>query len=592
MRKLRPATVLTAPSSGYYARAPMTQSALPRQTWPWALIGTAGSVLVAYAAPHALSDPVVRWWYVPPAPAGRGVSVALVYAGMALLCVAWLALGRALPAPRQLLVIAGMWALPLALAPPLFSRDLYSYLAQGTILHLGHNPYHVAPVVLSRLGRGHVLDAVSPFWRHTTAPYGPLFLSLLSLVVGVAGLNLVAGVLLTRLVELVGVVLLAVSVPRLARALGADPGRALWLALLSPLVMLQLIAAGHNDVLMVGMLAAGVACALSGRPLVGVAICALAATVKVPALAGVVFITVAWARAEPDRSRQARFVMTAGLITVGVLGAVTLIAGVGVSWISTSLFSTPAKVHLAITPATGIGYTLSSLLRDFGIHTSARTVENVVGLVAFAATAAAGLLLVYRVRVRTLVLSLGVFLLIAAAGGPAAWPWYFIWGLALITALPGPQHSTGLAVALALSAFLVKPNGILALPLQSAPAVVLVYLVIAGSAWRRWRRRDGGRDGRRDGGRDGRRDGGRDGRRDGGRDGRRDGGRDGRRDGGRDGGRDGRRDGGRDWAAEMAGETAGEAMMAGRSPTMACASPAGPRCIRARPRRWPGPDRI
>ena len=181
-----------------------------------------------------------------------------------------------------------------------------------------------------------MLDAVSPFWRHTTAPYGPLFLSLISVVVGVAGSNLVAGVLLTRLVELVGAALLAVSVPRLARALGADPRRALWLALLSPLVMLQLIAAGHNDVLMVGLLAAGVACALSGRPLVGGAVCALAATVKVPALAGVVFIAVAWARAEPDRFRRARFVLTAALITVAVLGAVTLAAGAGISWISTS----------------------------------------------------------------------------------------------------------------------------------------------------------------------------------------------------------------------------------------------------------------
>jgi len=468
------------------------------EPWRWsrlsALIGTAGSVLVAYAAPRALSDHVVSWWYVPAIPAGREISLVLVYAGMALLCAAWLALGRALPGPRQLLVIAGLWALPLALAPPLFSRDLYSYLAQGTILHLGHNPYDSAPVLLSRLGRGHVLNAVSPFWRHTTAPYGPLFLSLISLVVGVAGSNLVAGVLLTRLVELVGLALLAVSVPRLARALGADPRRALWLALLSPLVMLQLIAAGHNDVLMVGMLAAGVACALSGRPLMGVAVCALAATVKVPALAGVVFIAVAWARAEPGRFGPARLLLSAALITVVVLGTVTLVAGVGVGWISTSLFSTPAKVHLAITPATGIGYTLSSLLRDVGIDTSARTMENAAGLVAFAATAAAGLILVYRVRIRTVVPSLAVFLLIAAAGGPAAWPWYFIWGLALITAVPGPQRSPGLAVALALSAFLVKPNGILELPLQSAPAVVVVYVVIAGVAWRRWRRRGGGRD--------------------------------------------------------------------------------------------------
>jgi hypothetical protein len=177
-----------------------------------------------------------------------------------------------------------------------------------------------------------------------------------------------------------------------------------------------------------------------------------------------------------------------------VLGAVTLVAGVGVSWISTSLFSTPAKVHLAITPATAVGYTLSWLLRDIGIETSARSLEGAVGIVAFVATALAGLILLYRVRIGKLVPSLGALLLIAAAGGPAAWPWYFIWGLALISALRGPQRSIALALALALSAFVVKPNGILALPLQSAPAVLLVYIVIAGAAWRRWRRRGGGAD--------------------------------------------------------------------------------------------------
>ena len=49
---------------------------------------------------------------------------------------------------------------------------------------------------------------------------------------------------------------------------------------------------------MIGLLAAGIALALDGRPLAGIAVCALAATIKVPALAGAVFIAVAWARAE------------------------------------------------------------------------------------------------------------------------------------------------------------------------------------------------------------------------------------------------------------------------------------------------------
>ncbi len=466
----------------------MGDSAPLRSTWPLATLGFAGSALVAYAAPRAVSDRVVGWWYMPAAPAGRGASLALVYVGMAALCCAWLALGRALPSQRRLLVIAGLWALPLALAPPLFSRDVYSYLAQGTILHLGRSPYHNAPSLLAGLGHQHVLDAVSPFWRGTTAPYGPLFLGAISLVAGAVGSHLVAGVLLTRLVELVGVGLLAVSVPHLARALGSDERRALWLALLSPLLMLQLVAAGHNDVLMVGVLAAGVACALEGRPLLGIAVCALAATIKVPALAGVLFIAVAWGRAEPTPGQRVRFAVSATLVTAAVLAAVTLATGVGVSWLSSSLFSTPAKVRLAITPATAIGYTLASVLRDVGIATSGRGLEGALGVVGFAVTGLAGIVLLYRVRIPTLVAMLGGFLLIAAAGGPAAWPWYFIWGLALVAAVRSVQRSGALAIAIAVSVFVVKPNGILALPRQSAPLVLIVYALIAVALWRRHRR--------------------------------------------------------------------------------------------------------
>ena len=466
----------------------MTGSApTPRSAWLWAALGTAGSVLVAYAAPRAVADHVVGWWYEPGAPSGRGTSLGLVYIGMAALCCAWLGLGRTLPSRRALLTIAAVWALPLALAPPLFSRDIYSYLAQGTILRLGHSPYHTAPAALAGMGHQHVLDAVSPFWRHTTAPYGPLFLGLLAVVSAVAGSHLVAGALLTRVLGLAGMVLLAIYVPRLARSLGSDGRRALWLVLLSPLVTLGLVAAGHNDLLMAGLLAAGVAYALDGRPLLGVAICALAATVKVPALAGAAFIAVAWGREELGRAGQARFIAGAALVALAVLGAVTLVTGVGVDWLSTSLFSTPAKVRLAITPATGLGYTAASLLSDVGIGVSHRGLEGVVGVVGFAVVALTGAVMLYRVRIGRLVPWLGAFLLIAAAGGPAAWPWYFIWGLALIGALRAPQHSLALALAVAASVFLVKPNGILALPLQSAPAVVAGYLLIAAAVW--WGRR-------------------------------------------------------------------------------------------------------
>src|SRR5262249_19707890 len=84
----------------------------------------------------------------------------------------------------------------------------------------GHNPYQTPPADLASLGQSHVMSAVSPFWRHTTSPYGPLFLGLMSAVVSVTGANLTAGVLAVRVLDLAGVALLAWFVPRLARALG------------------------------------------------------------------------------------------------------------------------------------------------------------------------------------------------------------------------------------------------------------------------------------------------------------------------------------------------------------------------------------
>ena len=456
-----------------------------RSVWAWAALGLAGALLIALAGPRAVAGPATDWWYTPAVPGGRGGATVLVYVGIAVLCLAWLGLGRLAEQAgrRGLLMIAAGWLLPITLGPALFSHDVYSYLAQGTVLHLGENPYRTPPAVLGGLGQGHVLAAVSPFWRHTTAPYGPLFLGLMSVVVAMTGSHLVAGILVVRGLELVGVGLIAVYLPRLAQALGADPARALWLVLLSPLLILQLIAAAHNDVLMAGLLLAGVTIALQGRPLPGIALCALAATFKLPALAGVAFIAVAWAREEPGLRARARFLAVAVLSTVAVLGAVSVVSGLGLSWVSGSLFSSPARVRLAITPATGIGFTVAALLHDVGVAINARHLEVVLVDASTVLTGLIGLWLLIRVRIQRLVVYLGGLLLLAAAGGPAAWPWYLSWGLVLLAGVPGAQRSRALAAVSVVSVFLIKPNGILALSLPSAPVVMAIYIGLAGLFW-------------------------------------------------------------------------------------------------------------
>lgn len=402
--------------------------------------------------------------------------MAIFYAGIVALSAAWLGLGRLAPTTRRLYLIASIWCLPLLLAPPLFSHDAYSYLAQGTLVHLGLDPYRHTPAALGPLGHGHLLGAVSPFWRHTTAPYGPLFLAGVSLLVAVSGSHLILGVLLIRLFELVGLALLARYLPRLGRALGADPARATWLVLLSPLVLLELVAAAHNDVLMVGLLVAGVTLALEGRALLAVAVCALAATIKIPAAAAIVFIAVVWARGAPTPARRVRELAAAALVAGAVIAAVAVATGLGTHWISTSVFSTPGKVRLAITPATALGWTAAHL----GVPVGARGLEAALGVAAFVLTLLLGAALLWRARPHNLVRYLGIVLIAAALGGPAAWPWYLTWGLALLAACPEIQGSRALPIAVAASVLAVKADGVLAFPLHTAPAFVLVY---AAAAW-------------------------------------------------------------------------------------------------------------
>jgi hypothetical protein len=445
-----------------------------RSQWPWACLGLAGSVLVSLAGPHLAGGPV-RWWFDP------SLDVAVLYVGIAALCVAWLALGRLAVPTGQLRIIGAAWCLPLLLTAPLFSQDAYSYLAQGTLVHLGIDPYRHAPAVLATVGQAHVLGAVDPFWRHTPAPYGPLFLWIISGIVAIAGSHLILGVLLIRVLDAAGLVLFAIFVPRLARALGADPARATWWALLSPLVLLELVAGVHNELLMIGLVVAGVTFAIERRLLLGIALCALAATIKLPAAAAIPFILVAWA----DRRTWVRGLLVTGALVL----AVSVITGLGLGWISTTVFSTPDKVRLAITPATALGWTVAQLA-PVGAH----DLESALGVVAFGLSVVLGAVLLWRSRCESMVRNLGIALIAVAVCGPAAWPWYLTWGLVLLGACPRIQDSRALALAVAATVFVVKADGVLAFPLHTAPVFVVLYLAVAATvAIVVWRRRPTGR---------------------------------------------------------------------------------------------------
>lgn len=458
------------------------------------LLGLIGSLVVTLTGSR-LADRRFHWWFrliIDPI----WVERVLFYAGMVCLVAAWLGLGRsarlARLRPAWMAGVAFVWSGPLLVGAPLFSHDVFSYFAQGTIAHLGLSPYRYAPTVLAHHGYQHVLHSVDPFWQHATAPYGPLFLGVISLVAGLVGSHVYAGVVLVRLFDLIGLVLLAVFVPRLARRIGGDPTRAAWLALTSPLILLQLVAPGHNDLLMAGLMVAGVALALEDRPMVGIVVCMIGATIKLPSVAAALFVAVAWARA--GASPRVRFERAAKSVVAAVAtaAAVTLVTGFGIGWISTALFSTPGRVRLAITPATDISFTIARLLGDAGAAVSFSDVEPVLRAILVAASVIVGLVLLARTRWRTLTQYLGLALVVFVFGGPALWPWYLAWGLVLLAAWKATQSSWVVIATIVVASFLVRPDGILLLSRGSSPVIAAIWLALGLLALFAWRRRGRG----------------------------------------------------------------------------------------------------
>ncbi|WP_170318879.1 polyprenol phosphomannose-dependent alpha 1,6 mannosyltransferase MptB, partial [Allorhizocola rhizosphaerae] len=189
------------------------------------LLGLAGSVAIAVGGFAAGALPMAavtdRWREY------AGPGLLLTYMGLVLLCAAWWWLAREIPVAsgRELLVTCALWAGPLVVCPPLFSRDVYSYVAQGSMVLTDIDVYQYG---VSRLG-GQLAAEVPEVWQHTPAPYGPAFLGVAAVVVSAAGSDLVTGLIGMRLAALAGLAALLACLPALARRCGADPAEALWL---------------------------------------------------------------------------------------------------------------------------------------------------------------------------------------------------------------------------------------------------------------------------------------------------------------------------------------------------------------------------
>lgn len=462
--------------------------------------GTVGALLMGLGSLGAgtapvLSNPVV----------GRPVlglftrmptaSLAVAYTGIVMVVLAWLWLG-ALAAPGRTRLISRaqldrtmlMWAVPLLVAPPMFSRDVYSYLAQSAMVNRGLDPYVLGPA--DALGVDHPLvRGIPTIWRNTPAPYGPLFLTLGRPIDWIAGDDVVLGTLLHRTLAVAGVVMIVWALPRLARRVGVSPVFALWLGAANPLVLFHLVSGVHNEALMIGLMMVGLELALR-RPeigpalLGGTALIAAAAQVKLPAALALGFVLVWHARHRGGRRHDVVWTAAVvGGVAVATTVAIGLGTGLGFGW--AGALGTPNTVRSWMSVVTELGLLagwIGSLL-GLGDHTtSVLTLARLTGLAAAGGVCLLLLWRCWRGRVEPLA-GLGVGLGAVVLLGPVVHPWYLLWAaIPLAASATHPAFRTTATVACAVLAVVVAPTGsdflFRAWVLPSAIAAAAVTLVV------------------------------------------------------------------------------------------------------------------
>ena len=413
----------------------------------YGIIGMAGTMLVSVGAlgvgwlplSTALVDqPIIE--ALRGSTAGILVSRGLILTGVALLLQAWILLGFDLmsgvrwPVSR-LQILAAVWSAPLLLAPPLFSRDVYSYYAQGRLFQEGFDPYLTGVSVVP----GWFQDGVDPMWAETPTPYGPLFLILERTVATVALGQPFLAALLFRLIALIGVVLLVLVVPKLAWQHGIDPAKALWIGVLNPLIIMHFVAGAHNDALMVGLMVTGLWLAGARRPLVGTVLVTLAAAIKPIALVALPFVGLLWAATTASWPRRLLAEAKTLVVAAVVFGAVAVVAGVGLGWVNA--LTAPGSVRTWLSPLTALGMASGWLLTSVGLLGSddlTVTIARLIGMVA--AVGVIGWLLI-RPQGRSPVRAAAIALAAVVVLGPVLQPWYLLWFLPLLAATGlGPRQ--------------------------------------------------------------------------------------------------------------------------------------------------------
>jgi alpha-1,6-mannosyltransferase len=219
-------------------------------------------------------------------------------------------------------VIAALHAL-MFLAPPLVSTDVFSYQFYGRIGALYHaNAYLAGPLALHLDPLYHYIGTK---WVNAPTVYGPLFTALSYLL---APLTIPVNVLAYKAIAAVSSLVVVALVWNGARLRGIDPVRAAALVGLNPLIVVYGVGGGHNDLLMLAPLMAGVVLLLQRRERLGAGSIVVAAAIKLTAGLLLPF-ALADARGSLNRTRRRDILIGAGAASALLIAFAFAMFGTG-----------------------------------------------------------------------------------------------------------------------------------------------------------------------------------------------------------------------------------------------------------------------
>lgn len=175
---------------------------------------------------------------------------------------------------RALLITAALAVAALTVLLPAGSTDAFDYASYGRIVTLGHSPYVMTPYELRQIPSTFA-ESVPTTWQHSVSVYGPLATVENFLAAKLGGISAARIAFWLKLWDSIAFGIVAFVIDRLLRR---DPARRLRAHLLwtiNPLLLWDLVAAGHVDMLaagagMLGLLALGEHSAASRPPLLRV----------------------------------------------------------------------------------------------------------------------------------------------------------------------------------------------------------------------------------------------------------------------------------------------------------------------------------